>query len=299
MSASTDTILELVSSPFQEAFSNFYGAATSRCFICSPFITQPPVKAFLEHARRRGVLEHLHLHVLTDISASNIIQGATDLGALTLLMEALPTVRMQYLPRLHAKAYLADSRFALIGSANFTDGGIFRNHEYGVRLHEEATIERIWADMFRYSDLGASLTLENLRSLQEQVEQVRAATLQEQSALRAQTRRVAEHLQSEILSRQVENHLVELRVTGRTIHSLFCETLLYLLAQRDMTAEEMAEWVQNMHPDLCDTEDRIIHGQSFGKKWKHHLRTARGTLQRKGLIRYRAKTAQWTAQVSK
>jgi hypothetical protein len=39
--------------------------------------------------------------------------------------------------------------------------------------------------------------------------------------------------------------------------------------------------VQRMHPDICDDEiDRVIDGVNFGKKWKHHVRTAQQALKR-------------------
>jgi hypothetical protein len=292
-------MVDLLCSPFADVFHEFYGAVTSRCFLCSPYITQPPIRNFIHTADQRGILKSLRLQVLTDISAPNIIQGATDLGALALLMDTFQSVEIRYLPRVHAKVFLADDVLALIGSANLTDGGLSRNYEYGVRLRDAEMVQRTWSDLTRYAELGASVTRNDLTTLQEQVEQVRAATVDEQRTLREKTRLLTQKLQSEVLERRVEDQLIGIRITGRTIHAIFCETLLYLLAQRDMAAAEMATLVQHMHPDLCGDEDRVINGQSFGKKWKHHLRTARGTLQRKGLIHYLVASGNWTAGFGK
>ncbi len=185
---------------------------------------------------------------------------------------------------------------ALIGSANLTEGGTSGNYEYGVRLRDAQIVEHIWQDMGQYANLGAAVTISDLTLLQEQVVQVRLETQNETKILREKSLPITQTLRSEVLTRRVEDSLAEMRVTGRTIHAIFCETLLYLLGQRNMAAQEMADYVQRMHPDMCDdNEDRIIKGQSFGKKWKHHLRTARGTLQRKGLIHYHPEADIWSA----
>ena len=45
---------------------------------------------------------------------------------------------------------------------------------------------------------------------------------------------------------------------------------------------------------LCDsTTDRFIQGQSFGKLWKHQLRTARANLAQHGLIAYDPQQRVW------
>ncbi len=288
-------MLDLLASPFTDAFDGFACTVQSECFLCSPFITLPPVRHLLRRFTENDICHSVNLHVLTDISAKNIISGATDLAALRLLTDTIPSLHLRYLPRVHAKVFLAGRDMALIGSANLTDGGASGNYEYGVRLRDTQIIERIWQDMGRYAGLGASVTAADLSLLQAQVLQIRQETQNETQVLREKARTITQILRSEVLTRRVEDCLAEMRVTGRTIHAIFCDTLLYLLGQRDMAAEEMAEYVQKMHPDICDdTEDRMINGQSFGKKWKHHLRTARGTLQRKGLIRYHPDTDLWS-----
>jgi phosphatidylserine/phosphatidylglycerophosphate/cardiolipin synthase-like enzyme len=57
------------------------------------------------------------------MSLGNLVQGSTDIPALTRLMERVCHVSLRYLPHIHAKVYVADDRLAPITSANFTDGG--------------------------------------------------------------------------------------------------------------------------------------------------------------------------------
>ncbi len=55
-----------------------------------------------------------------------------------------------------------------------------------------------------------------------------------------------------------------------------------------LTTEDLHPQVQRMLPQICDdSEDRIIEGKSFGKKWKHWVRSAQQALKREGSIQLR------------
>jgi hypothetical protein len=44
--------------------------------------------------------------------------------------------------------------------------------------------------------------------------------------------------------------------------------------------------IQQLHPDICDDSiDRVIDGVHFGKRWKHHVRSAQSHLKADGKIR--------------
>ena len=52
-----------------------------------------------------------------------------------------------------------------------------------------------------------------------------------------------------------------------------------------MPTAELNVLVRNLKPELCDDEvDRVINGQSFGKRWKHDIRNAQQQLKRQGQI---------------
>ena len=85
---------------------------------------------------------------------------------------------------------------------------------------------------------------------------------------------------------EVKATLRTLRVTGRTFHAIVSETILLLLRNGPMTPSEIHNEVQRLHSDLCDnTIKRVIHGESYGKKWKHTVRQARDHLKNKGFDR--------------
>ena len=71
-----------------------------------------------------------------------------------------------------------------------------------------------------------------------------------------------------------------------SITGQFSEAVRYVLARHGpLPTSEINALVRDLKPELCDDEvDRMIHGQSFGKRWKHDIRNAQQQLKRQGLI---------------
>lgn len=283
-------IVELLPSPFFPRFQQFIETLETSCLICSPFITSGPVKRMVEVVERKGLRNTLRVKVVTDISAGNLLSGATDVSALLQLAERVRNVQIVYLPRIHAKVYISGSTLALISSANFTDGGAFANLEYGVALRDSTHIQQIETDINQYAELGAPVAKERLVDLQDRVVNLRKAVHEEQRTINRRVRELSEELR-----RNTEEELIRVRVQGRAVHGIFAETIFYLLSRSPMNTVELHTYVQQIHPDLCDdTTDRVIDGQHFGKLWKHQVRTAQQNLKRRRLISYDSHSRTWS-----
>ena len=244
----------------------------------------------LTHAiTKKNLAKDVQINVLTDISMRTLVQGATEISALLYLFENLHHVSISYLPRIHAKVYVSNQSSAIIASANFTDGGELRNFEYGVKINDIATVQKIQYDINEYRKLGAIVTPTQLKEIQEQVDNVRAIIQVEQKTISQKIR-----LESRKQERDVEDNLIRVRVKHRSTNSIFSETILYLLSQKPMETEELHLFVKDIHPDLCDDNfDRVIDGRHFGKLWKHQVRNAQAYLKRAGLISYDEETHLW------
>ena len=83
-------------------------------------------------------------------------------GSIRTLANNLPNLKIFHLPKLHAKVYIADSKKAIITSANLTRGGLNQNYEYGLFTDSFRLISQIREDIIEYSKLGALVTVENL-----------------------------------------------------------------------------------------------------------------------------------------
>ena len=277
------------SSPIQPTFDEFIAQLSGESLICSPFISSGPIRQLITFVERRGVHDLLDLTVLTDLSVRNLVQGATDITALTFLCERLPRSIVRHLPNVHAKVYVADRKYALITSANFTEGGASKNLEYGVSVHDPQLIDTIRSDISEYAALGAEIGLGQMRDLVERVNELRILVREEQQSINSKLRAAASELE-----RETEEELLRARVAGRSIHAVFADTILYLLDQRAMSTVELHGRIREIHSDLCDElVDRVIDGQHFGKLWKHQVRTAQQYLKRTGLIMNDPKSRLW------
>jgi len=234
----------------------------------------------------------LAVKVITDISTGNLLHKSTDIAALLSITEQIQNVDIVYLPRIHAKVYVSGTSLAMVGSANFTDGGSFSNLEYGVRIDEPALIQKIKDDVEQYAELGGRVTQFRLNQLESRIGELRAAIEEERKTIDRKLRTLSIELQ-----RDTEDELLRVRVQGRNINMIFADTILYLLAGNSMTTAELHEHIREIHPDLCDdTIDRIIDGQRFGKLWKHQVRNAQQHLRRRGLVDYDAERRTWKRQ---
>jgi hypothetical protein len=226
---------------------------------------------------------------MTDISLRALVAGSTDVSALILAKEAIPKAVLLYLPKIHAKAYVADESMALVGSANFTHGGVYENLEYAVCLRSPDFVRSVSEDIERYARLGSPVPIDHLRLLASQVAELRTALGSEQRSIDRRLRDASANLQL-----RAEEELLRIRIRGRTIHAIFSETIEYLLRRRAMTTEEIHQQMQEIHPDLCDdTMDRVIDGERFGKLWKHQVRTAQQHLKRTGHVAYDPRHRLW------
>lgn len=281
--------MRLLTSPFSSAFRDFIDSLDTECTICSPYITSGPVKQLVESIQRRRLQDSLVIRVITDISIGNLLRRSTDVAALLFITEHVRNVEITYLPRIHAKVYVSGASLAMVGSANFTDGGSFSNLEYGVRLDESALVKKVKDDVEQYAKLGGKVTRLRLNQLEDRVGKLRAAVEEEQGFIDRKLRTLSVELQ-----RDTEDELLRVRVQGRSINTIFADTVLYLLAKRHMTTVELHEHIREIHPDLCDdTLDRVIDGQHFGKLWKHQVRNAQQHLRRRGSVDYDADRRIW------
>lgn len=223
--------------------------------------------------------------VLTDLSRDKILSGATDISALAELVSAWPTAAVRFLPSLHAKVYVADTRQAIITSGNLTNGGLFRNFEYGVLFKDPKLVGLIEQDVRQYAVLGSPVDIAQLEVLAVAVSDLRLMQKAAERSIRTTIRReLARRL------REVDDRLLRTRAAGRSAHAIFADAIRHMLRRAPMTTAELHQAIQRIHPDLCDDSvDRVIDGEHFGKMWKHAVRTAQAFLKRRGEVRLEGK----------
>ena len=205
-----------------------------------------------------------------------------DLNALSELGASLPGFELTHLPSVHAKAYVADSKMAIVTSGNLTRPGLSGNVEYGVALADERIVSEVRSDLEDYATLGVRISMADVAALAVEMLELRDLFQREQTSVRERARRA---FKEKLESTHVQ--LLRHRIKGKTTHAIFSEAIRFLLAKGPLRTEELHPLIQLLHPDLCDDSvDRIIDGEHFGKKWKHYVRNAQQYLKRHGEIQF-------------
>lgn len=272
----------LVRSPWTEALKKLVSLADEHLLIVSPYVKRGPTGRLIEQLDQRGRLESLQIALITDIRPESTLGGSMDLDAIVEIGRSVPGFELTHLPSVHAKVYVADRRMAIVTSGNFTEPGLARNVEYGIALADKAIVEEVRSDFEGYACLGAKVSIDDIETLSDEMAELKTLFQRAERSIRVRARKAFEEkLESAHL------RLLRHRAKGRTTHAIFSDTIKFLLAKRPLRTEELQPLVQLLHPDLCDdSTDRVIDGVHFGKKWKHHVRTAQQYLKRQGAVRF-------------
>ncbi len=269
-----------IKSPWYKEFDKFVRAIQNSVLIAAPYINRQPVERLVRELHSKDLVQ---IDVLTNLDSTHLINGSVDAGALFWLCQEVPGTSVWSLPRLHAKAYVADNRTAIVTSANFTNNGLTRNYELGVEISDSRYIDDLVQDLQEYKQLGCCVPQRILMELDQIAGEARRIQVNTDSSTRS-----VYSTEIENFLNQLDDVLVDLRtLPGESRTTIFGRAILYVLSQYGpLTTKELQPIIQNLYPDLCsEGEQRIINGVAFGSKWKHDFRNAQVSLKRSGKIR--------------
>lgn len=268
-------MIDLLPSPCDATFESVVGDARDNLLLCAPYVGKGPCERVSRLAGNCRTVT-----ILCDLSRDNLLTGATDAAAIASLCKGRPGVTVRFLPTLHAKSYIADERSAIVTSANLTDSGLLRNLEYGIRITVPAIVRQVRGHISAYGALGSEVAVDDLVKLASVAAELKDIRRKAERSIRSKLRA---EFDKRLEAATVE--VLRIRAAGRAPHTIFGEAIRYLLAQGPMTTVDLHRRIQAIHPDLCDdTVDRVIDGKSFGKKWKHAIRTAQQYLKKNGVV---------------
>jgi len=246
-------------------------------FISSPFVTQNGVDFIIKHFSE-NFKENGRFTFLTNFSPSNIVQGSNNPKVFNTLNSEINNLNIWHLPKLHAKVYISDQNKSIITSGNLTNGGLFSNFEYGIQINNSLETQKIYQDINQYCQLGSLIDSKTLKSLVDISSQLSKSVLKQKNPI---------SVEIESLLNSAQNELIKDRLNVGAIHNVFSKSILYVLEKNPLglKTNDIHFEIQEIHPDLCDDKiDRIIDGKSFGKKWKHAVRTSQQHLKKNGSI---------------
>jgi PLD-like domain len=274
--------VSLVRSPWTGNLDALLSTVSQDLLIACPFVKRFATDRILAELDRRRVGQSVRLRLITDLRPESALSGSLDLDALEELGRNVPGFELTHLPSVHAKAYVADWKMAIISSGNLTEPGLRGNVEYGVALANGLLVRQLRTDLEGYASLGASVAVEDIAALSGEVQSLKVLFQEAERSIRKKARQAfKEKLKSTHL------RLLRHRARGKTTHAILSDTIRFLLAKGPLRTEELHPMIQLLHPDLCDDSvDRVIDGVHFGKKWKHYVRISQQHLKRRGEIRF-------------
>lgn len=131
--------MQLLNNSWHGTFNELVHSAKHSIKIAAPYVKTNVVDRLLNNK-----LPNVNLSLVTAFKLQNYYRGASDLSALTRIIDAGGAVSNHQ--KLHAKIYVFDGKYAIITSANLTNNGLIHNYEYGVLIDEPLLIGQILDD---------------------------------------------------------------------------------------------------------------------------------------------------------
>lgn len=129
-------MIEIVTDDHYSLISSLFEESTDSIRIISPFLSRKMADLLCD-AAHKGV----DCSFVTRFYLQDFLDGSNSLDGLQDMMDA--GVKLYALIGLHTKLYLFDETDAIVGSANFTEGGLVRNVELSIHLNDEPAIESL------------------------------------------------------------------------------------------------------------------------------------------------------------
>lgn len=270
----TGQAFSLLSGPWDHELAKLLTTPKDFLLIASPFITSRAMLWVGECMSKNEFSQRVNILCLTNLKVESVLSGSLELDGLTQFGLRFPNFAVSHLPSLHAKVFVADDLHAIVTSGNLTDGGLRKNCEYGVSIRTPRLVKGVRKDFEEYAQLGAPVTMAELNGLSEELAGLRRI-------YQTQNRRFIKDARGRFKGKlqTAEDQVLQFRARSNSNQGIFRKTILYLLAKSPLKTAELNPMIQQIHPDICDDSvDRVIDGVNFGKKWKHHVRSAQQAL---------------------
>lgn len=274
--------LTLLKNPWESQLSELLSLPRQTLLLACPFITRPVADWVSQRLAENTGIQQVQILFLTNIRLESVLAGVLELEGLAQLGRSFARLCLVHMPSLHAKVYVADEQYAIITSGNLTGGGLRGNYEYGVGIRSPERVREIRRDFDAYSRLGAPVSVDEITALALEIGGLRKEyRARQRRVIGAAGRKFAGKLRS------AQDRVLRFRAKGRSNQAIFRSTIEYLLSKGPLRTTDLHPLIQQIHPDICDDSiDRVIDGLSFGKKWKHHVRTAQQALKREGRVSF-------------
>jgi len=173
----TVTNAQVICMAWTDILSDFVRSTHGELLVMSPWITTAAARLISQGLAGTGPVK---LQIIARLDESDFVTGASHVDAFRPQIYP-PNARPDFraLPMLHGKMLLSDRKRVIIGSANMTDGGLYRNHEVCLLL-DSSEIGQDCADaFFKFWHMASPLPTDYLSSIESILEEARPNTDEE------------------------------------------------------------------------------------------------------------------------
>lgn len=124
-------MLELLTNNHFDRILDLFDSVQQKIQIISPFLTISMAEKLCETKKQRNI----SCDFITRFYIEDMLNKANSMDAIELLMDS--GINVYAVKRLHTKLYLFDDTHAIMGSANFTNGGFKSNIELSLLVSDE------------------------------------------------------------------------------------------------------------------------------------------------------------------
>ncbi|SES89308.1 PLD-like domain-containing protein [Salinibacillus kushneri] len=135
--------INIINQDFGEKFYKLLESTQSEINIISPFIGLKTAFSLNEWLEQNP---NIKCNIITRFNREEFIRGASSIEGLEHLINA--GANLYALQDLHTKLYIFDKNSVIMGSANFTFNGFYKNHEFGLYMENEPDFTRECQDYF-------------------------------------------------------------------------------------------------------------------------------------------------------
>ncbi|GIP38451.1 hypothetical protein J31TS4_17310 [Paenibacillus sp. J31TS4] len=135
--------IHLIDAKFGSTFFNLLSKTKNEINIISPYIGYTTANALAEVLEST---EDIRCNIITRFYRADFLNGASNIEGLDRLFQA--GTNIYALQDLHTKLYIFDNKSVILGSANFTFKGFYKNFEFGMFMEDEPIFAKECNDYF-------------------------------------------------------------------------------------------------------------------------------------------------------
>ena len=169
---------QLVTGAWTEDTIEFVRGTTHELLVLSPWVKLGAARLIAEALSGP---HHITVKIIARLDEDDFLSGTSDLDSFR--QKTYPAnahLEVRAIKLLHAKMLISDRREVIIGSANLTDGGLYRNHEAVVRINSPAFAEDCAIFHFDLWDKATAVDDEFLKQIDDQIDSSLPAVAEEE-----------------------------------------------------------------------------------------------------------------------